>query len=324
MPEYSEPGPPDRSRPPSGRQFEVVNGSAAVVVAEVGGGLRTFDISGEPVLFGYPAEELCSGGKGQVLAPWPNRLEDGTYSFGGVSASASLDEPAHANAIHGLVRWMNWAAVAQSDRSVTMAVELPPQPGYPWRVSVEVTYELMSETTLRVSAAATNAGRAEAPFGIGFHPYVHAGEGGVDGCRLRFAAAERLVADDRGLPVGALDVARTEYDFARGRSLSGRGLDDCFFGFAGQVAPEGSSWSVAVERADGRTVTVSAGPEFPYVMCFTGDTLGEEDRRRAIAVEPMSCPPNALRSGTSLIVLGPAGGDRATWRGSWHIAASGW
>jgi aldose 1-epimerase len=50
-------------------------------------------------------------------------------------------------------------------------------------------------------------------------------------------------------------------------------------------------------------------------MLFTGDPLPDVDRR-ALAVEPMTCPPNAFRTGDGVIRLEP--GDSAT--GVWTIA----
>ena len=58
--------------PPSGEQHERVFGDQRAVVVEVGGGLRTYG----DVLDGYGVDEMCSSGRGQVLAPWPNRIED--------------------------------------------------------------------------------------------------------------------------------------------------------------------------------------------------------------------------------------------------------
>ena len=319
MREDSEPGPPAGILPPSGRQTELVSGAAAVVVTEVGGGIRSFEIGGEPVLFGYPAGELCSGGKGQVLAPWPNRLEDGSYTFEGVAATAALDEPEHANAIHGLVRWSNWEVSQQAPDSANMGIELAPQPGYPWRIRIEVSYQLATASELRVSVRATNLSATRAPFGVGFHPYVDAGPGGVDACSLRFAAAGRLVADERGLPGRSAETAGTEYEFERGRALGGRRLDDCFFGLG-----EEADWSATLQRGDGREVTLTAGPEFAYLMCYTADTLPPRDRRRGVALEPMTCPPNAFRSLDHVVALEPAGSAGAFWISRWRITASGW
>ena len=57
---------------------------------------------------------------------------------------------------------------------------------------------------------------------------------------------------------------------------------------------------------------------YRYVMAFTGDTLDPERRRRAIALEPMTCPPDALRSGTDLIRLAPG----TTWTGRWGLSVT--
>jgi galactose mutarotase-like enzyme len=47
---------------------------------------------------------------------------------------------------------------------------------------------------------------------------------------------------------------------------------------------------------------------------YTGDTLGElQRRRRGVAIEPMTCPPNALRTGTDVIVLQPGHEWTARW-----------
>jgi aldose 1-epimerase len=62
----------------------------------------------------------------------------------------------------------------------------------------------------------------------------------------------------------------------------------------------------------GAALWVDAG--FPYLMVYTGDTLGEvQRRRRGVAVEPMTCPPNALRTGTDVIVLQPGNEWTARW-----------
>ena len=87
--------------PPSGEQFEIAGGGRRAVVVEVGGGLRAYD----GVLLGYGEAEACSSGRGQVLAPWPNRLADGRYEWEGEQHRLPLTEPGAGNAIHGLVRW---------------------------------------------------------------------------------------------------------------------------------------------------------------------------------------------------------------------------
>ena len=78
------------------------------MIVEVGGGLRSFSVGDREVLDGYGPDEMCTSGRGQLLMPWPNRLEDGSYEFDGDGHQLPLTEPEYRNAIHGLVRWSTW------------------------------------------------------------------------------------------------------------------------------------------------------------------------------------------------------------------------
>ena len=89
---------------PSGEQFEIAAGDQQAVVVEVGGGLRSYSAGGRKLVDGYGADEMSSSGRGQVLIPWPNRLQDGSYEFDGRRHQLPLNEPQHHNASHGLVR----------------------------------------------------------------------------------------------------------------------------------------------------------------------------------------------------------------------------
>src|SRR6201984_3015264 len=98
---------------PSGRQITIAAGDQHAVVVEVGGGLRSNSAGGRELVDGYKADEMSSSGRGQVLIPWPNRLQDGSYEFGGRRYQLPLTEPERSNAIHGLVRWATWTAAEQ-------------------------------------------------------------------------------------------------------------------------------------------------------------------------------------------------------------------
>ena len=67
----------------SGEQFEIVLGDQRAVAVEVGGGLREYSAAGREVLDGYGVDEICPSGRGQVLSPFPNRVQDGSYEFDG-------------------------------------------------------------------------------------------------------------------------------------------------------------------------------------------------------------------------------------------------
>src|SRR5215471_10466204 len=107
-------------RPLSGRQHELAAGPARAVVTETGATLRSLTWRGVPVLDGFGAGELPGGARGQLLLPWPNRVEDGRYEFGGRWHQVPVNEPERANAIHGLVAWAIWELLERDDDRVTL------------------------------------------------------------------------------------------------------------------------------------------------------------------------------------------------------------
>jgi aldose 1-epimerase len=308
---------PDEHLAPSGRQLTIGDGRQEAVVTEVGASLRALTVDGRPVVWPYAAGEMSSGGRGQVLAPWPNRLADGAYSFDGVQARVPLDEPDRHNAIHGLVRWLRWHVDEHTARAVRLSCLLPAQPAYPWWLALSLSYELADEG-LVVRASAVNRSTTSAPFGMGTHPYLDAGPRGADGCVLWLQASRHLLLDDRGIPRDSENVDETALDFRQGQKLSGVRLDDCFtdLGLTRDApAPEQAAWQAMLLTGDGHRTALWADAAWPYVMCYTGDTLGAADRRRGVAVEPMTCPPNAFRSGEDLVSLAPG----ASWTGTFGI-----
>jgi aldose 1-epimerase len=305
------PGPP-----PSGGQHVIEHGDNTVVVAEVGATLRSYRVDDWEVVDGFDEQALCSDGRGQVLAPWPNRLSDGRYRFGDRQGRAAWDEPQRRNAIHGLVRWLAWELRGRAQNSLTLGCVLQPQPGYPWRIALDVDYHV-GRNGLTVRSTVRNLDGAPAPFGIGFHPYLSVGTPLVDEARLRVAADRYLVGDERGIPTGHEQVAGSELDFRVARPIGPTHLDTAFTGLA--RAKDGTARVELGHPDDGRRVVLWMDGSFGYVMVYSGDAVGApERRRRSLAVEPMTCPPDALRSGTDLLTLEPG----ATWSGSWGITPS--
>jgi aldose 1-epimerase len=299
--------------PPSGIQHEIRHADQVAVVTEVGATLRAYSAGGLDVLDGFSVDEPSSAGRGQVLAPWPNRLDGGRYEFDGRPGAAAIDEPEIGNAIHGLVRWLPWLLAFKSDDYVALRCVLHPQSAYPWRLELGLEYWLVRDG-LEVVAWAMNASAEAAPFGIGFHPYLTVGIP-VDDVRLTIPASRRLTTDDRALPVGEEDVAGTEFDFTAARRVGATRLDTCFTALA--RGSDGRS-RARLESADGgRGVEVWAEEAFGYLQVYTGDTLDPASRRRqAVAIEPMTCPPNAFATGVDVIRLEPG----ASWSGAWGIA----
>ena len=253
---------------PSGEQFELTAETQRVVVVEVGGGIREW----AGVLLGYGEQEMCGSGRGQVLAPWPNRLAGGRYEWDGQELQLPVNEVASGSAIHGLVRWASWQVVECEPARVVLEHVLHPQPGYPFALRLRVGYRLAA-AGLSVRLEAENVGNRACPFGAGHHPYVLAPTGSVD----------ELVLDEE--PVGDRQLDETRH------------------------RPGG--WRIEVGE-----VAVWADESWPWQQVFSGDL--PDIRRRGLAVEPMTCPPQAFRTGEDVIRLEP--GER--WSGEWGIEVS--
>jgi aldose 1-epimerase len=297
--------------PATGRQLELRADGASAVVTEVGASVRMLRLGGRDVLDGVDSGEPALGGQGQALVPWPNRLRDGRYRFAGRELQLPLTEPEKGNAIHGLGRFVPWEIAEVAPDHARLGLFVPPQPGYPFALEVEVEHVLDGQG-LTVHTTGRNLGGAELPFGAGFHPYVTVGTPRIDETVLQVQAGTRLVTDERGIPTGErVAVAGTECDFATPRPLGAMRLDTAF----GDLARDDHGFATVHLRApDGGGVDLWLDEHHTYLMLFTGDTLPEpERRRRSLAVEPMTCAPDAFRSGDGLRTLVPGQSFTCAW-----------
>jgi aldose 1-epimerase len=300
--------------PLSGRQLEITSGAQRAVFTTVGATLRSFSVGRWEVLDGFAADEVCPGGRGQVLMPWPNRVADGRYSFQSQPLQLPIDEPELGHAIHGLARWLEWSVEVETAERVRLCQRLCARPGYPFPLDLFVDARL-TPAGLAVQLGATNVGAVPCPFGAGAHPYFAFPGARVDAIELCVPAGDFLEVDERSIPRARRPVEGSPFDFRRPRAISALHLDHAFT-------------SLRRDRAGLVYVTLQHGPRevrvfldaaFELVQVYTGDTLPDRARRRhGIAVEPMSCAPNAFNSGVGLRVL-EAG---ESFRASWGILAS--
>lgn len=301
---------------PTGRQIELVHRDQRATVVELGAALRSYTVGSRPRVDGYDVDEMCSGSRGQVLLPWPNRIAGGAYAFGGATHQLALDEPARHNAIHGLTRWSAWRIDTVEPARATFSYTLLPQPGYPFMLELEVGYEL-HDTGLEVAARATNVGTGACPYGAGFHPYLRLDPDRIDTLELQSPAATLYRSNAEMIPTGHAPVAGTEYDFREPRVIGPTRMDTAFTDLA--RSDDGRATVRLRDPASGDTVTLWCDASFDYLMVFTGDALPDPERRRTgLAVEPMTCAPDAFRSGDGLQVLQP--GESAS--GRWGITAT--
>ena len=202
---------------PSGDQYEIAAAGYRAVVTESGGALRLLEHGGRPLVDGFGEDEMSSGGRGQLLMPWPNRIRDGRYSFGGRDHQLALTEPKRSNASHGLARWAAWTLEEHTANSVSLVYRVMAQSGYPWAVDLHVLYDLGADG-LTVTQTATNLSGEPAPYACGAHPYLCVGEG-IDHLELTLPGghphAHRRPADPRR---DGARRRRARLPHARGRS----------------------------------------------------------------------------------------------------------
>jgi aldose 1-epimerase len=302
---------------PSGDQYDIEAGGYRAVVTECGAGLRLLEHEGRPLVLGFAEDETAASGRGQLLAPWPNRIRGGAYRFGDRDLQLPLTEPSHGNASHGLVRWVAWVVEEQTPHSVSQVYRLMSQPGYPWTLDLHVVHDLSAEG-LTVTVTATNLADSPAPYAVGSHPYLLGGPGPLDRWELTLPASTRLVTDDQLVPVGRADVRDTELDFRMARPLRGAGLDTAFTDLERDA--DGRVEVLLRDPAADRGVALWMDERHGFVQVFTGDALPAR-ARESLAVEPMTAAPDAFRSGDGLAVLAPAGEDGDELSVSWGIRA---
>ncbi len=278
----------------------------AAEIASVGASLRELTHDDRDLVVPFADDEVRPLYRGVVLVPWPNRVVDGRYTFDAEPQQLPLTEPDRGHALHGLACWNDYRVVARGADSVELLTEVVAQAGYPHRLRVEVGYRLDADG-LSTRVRTTNTGTTRAPYGASAHPYLVGGPGRVDDWTFSLSAASVLLVDpDRLVPQGLAAVAGGPFDFTRPRRIGEAFVDHAFTGLADAPVAR-------LTAADGRGVELEWDAAAPWVQVHTGDRPEPAYHRRGLAVEPMTCPPDAFNSGTDLIVLEPGGVHEVGW-----------
>lgn len=297
---------------PSAQQFEIGNDRLRAIITEVGAGLRSLTWDGQELLDTYGVGETAPGGRGQVLAPWPGRVAGGGYTFLNRSHQLPMNEVAHQNAIHGLVRWRRWIPTNHSRTTVTLECKLHPQPGYPFTLQLREEYAIVGDS-LGVTTAVRNLGSDPLPYGVGHHPYFTLGTPRVDDVVLTIPARSHFPIDARGIPLPpAVAVDGSPFDFRAPHLVGPLVMDECYTDLITR-----NSWAHVTITTPGShlALIVALDANHRFLQVYTGDTLPERDRRRGgIAIEPYTCAPNAFNNGCGLRVLQPGERYASTWR----------
>ena len=282
---------------PNGELTVLRAGDYEATVASVGAGLVSLSFRGTDLVLPFPADELPPAYAGKTLMPWPNRVAGGAYGFGGQRFELPVNEAGTGGALHGLALWNAWQVERRSEAEVVLTHLLHGEPGYPFQLALTARYALDAEAGLSIELGARNQGTAPAPYGCGSHPYITVGGEDISTCELTFRAGKVLMTDEKLQPTELRDITGTEFDFSQARIVAAQQLDHAF-----TALPEGT-WDVKLRHPALQlsAVVESTGTDAPWLQLYSGELR----RRRGLAVEPMTCPPDAFNSGQDLVVLAP-------------------
>jgi aldose 1-epimerase len=293
----------------SGTDINLAHGPYTATVTRRGGALRELRRGNRDLVVGFGPDGPVPDYRGVICAPWPNRLADGTYTYAGSSYAAGVNEPERAAALHGLAIHRPWDVLEVATDRAVLRCRIPAGPAYPTDLELTVTYSLSADG-FHGTVQAVNSGSSSAPYGVCPHPYLVAGPSPLDEWSLELPADTYLeVTPDRLLPVGMQPVDGDAFDFRTPRRLGAVKIDHAFT----DLRRDGDGMArVRVLDPSGTGVELEWGKEWPWVQVHTGDKPVGPDRL-GLAVEPMTCPPDALNSGTDVVHLQPGGSHSASW-----------
>ena len=299
---------------PTGEQFEITRDGAKAIIAEVAASLRYLSIDGTEITESYPEDATPPFADGIVLVPWPNRIEDGVWTLDGKALQLDLTEADKHNAIHGLLRNTAYRQLERTEGSVTLGATVFPQHGYPFHLATTVTYELV-DGGLDVTHTIENLSAAKAPVAVGTHPFLKIGDVPTEQLELTVHASSYFEVDARLNPIAERPVDGTGFDLRKPKLVGQLELDTAF-GAVDTV----DGVSAVLRAPDGREVRLLQDDAHGFVQVFTTPIFPKDGGLGcAVAIEPMTAPPNAFNSGQGLRWVDPG----ETWTLGWGIRYSG-
>jgi aldose 1-epimerase len=236
--------------------------------------------------------------KGSNLFPFPNRIADGMYIFAGQKFSLPLNFKNEKNAIHGLVYDQQFDVVNQGSghQGCFLTLQyLSPDicEGYPFKYKLKQIYFWKKNRGFGCITLITNLSNCEMPVGHGWHPYFKAGTDIIDDLAIQFPSVEIIDLDQRNIPTGRSSIYN---EFKQLRQIGNIELDNCFrLKRSNQYADIVLSnlrknFHFKIRQETGVN-------KYNHLQIYTPPD------RASIAIEPMTCAPNAFNNKDGLITL---------------------
>ena len=245
---------------------------------------------------------INKGYKSCILLPYPNRIKMGTYVFEGITYRLPINNAP--NSLHGLLAYKPFKVLDSSADDQRAVLKMgysyhEDHEGYPFSFDTEIILTL-DQSGLTKNTIVTNTSKGNIPVGDGWHMYFK-GQSLLDNCKLQFACEKILVPDETLIPTGA---TKDFSEFNEPNFIGTKVFDDCFI--ISQKAPIAE----VIFTDPAIDLSVIAWQEtgyrnYNYIQIYTSVD------RKSIAIEPMTCQPDAFNNGEGRIVLNS--GETIQW-----------
>ncbi len=229
-----------------------------------------------------------------ILFPWPNRVDEGKFSFDGKAYQLETPAPGE-HASHGYVHERPWRVVdfgasAGAWIESLFQSENFPEIGdqFPFPFEARLTYRL-KDRALSLEFEATNVGDGDMPVGLGIHPYFPlplTERGDRDVCTVCMPASTYWPLRGDPIPTGEiLRVDGTVYDVRRATPLKDRFYDHVWSGVS---VTDGWSRCEYVDPIANVAIAMEADDAFRELVLYAPDS------RPIVCFEPYTCVTNAF------------------------------
>ena len=265
----------------------------AKIYPKLGGSLQQLTFKGVEIIDGiYPdetgLEDYRNTFKSSVLFPFPNRVKDGIYTYGEQSCELVINDLNFNNAIHGLVHDQHFSYELIENNSNKITIKLTygadgSNPGFPFAYRLDLIYTFDRSGVITLKFDVVNSGYQTFPFGIGWHPYFMSSNLNVSWIGAKFK--DHFICPERMIP-----EEKEEAQLADRFIIEEQTFDDGFSLLEPTCSLETHDYTLEL-----RFDTESE----PYLQIYT------PERRKSIAIEPMTCITDALNNGIGLEALDP-------------------
>lgn len=274
-----------------------------------GGGASVTDLilHGKSILDGCqtPVEvSVNNWGKSGMLFPFPNRLREGRYEWGGERLEFPVNDPATGTALHGLGMDKNIELIGYEigENEATAVCQYQSQgenASYPFPFTFTAVFKIEYPGQLTITLAFRNDGDRSIPAGLGWHPYFHLGYPEIKDIELQMPVCQFVGIDAAMIPTGK----RYAYDdFAVSKKIGTTVLDNCF------ALPDAEGIAETFLRGKSEQLRFwqeTGSGKYNFLQVFT------PAHRSSIAIEPMTCNIDAFNNGDGLAVIEPGAEIRA-------------